>query len=84
MKTQIIDTIDKKIGHSLRVARVTAGVKQQDLAIEVGVNNTYISSIEAGRRCPSISLLKRIAVALDIPLGRLLLWVTLEDRSKDE
>jgi transcriptional regulator with XRE-family HTH domain len=45
---------------------------QEDLAEESGLHRTYISGIERGRRNPTIQILNRIAVALDIEPSLLL------------
>lgn len=64
---------DLNIGRTLKVLRVSAGLKQMDLAKKIDVSPNYLSLLEAGRKEPSLSLLKRISRALDVPLS-FLVW----------
>jgi transcriptional regulator with XRE-family HTH domain len=45
---------------------------QENLAEESGLHRTYISGIERGRRNPTLLILNRIAIALDIEPSLLL------------
>ena len=49
-------------------ARVQAGITQADLSKKTGVSQADISRLENGTRNPSISLLQRIADAMDMTL----------------
>jgi len=55
------------IGQRIRYYRQRLGLKQTDLARRANVNQGFLSEIERGRRRPSPSSLRAIAVALDIP-----------------
>lgn len=48
----------------LREAREAEGLTQTDLAEAVGIDNTYMSHIEAGRKTPSPQIMGRIAAKL--------------------
>lgn len=77
---------DLTIGRAIRLLRTTAGLSQKDLADRVSVNRTYVSHLEAGRRDPSLSLMKTIAHALEVPPGLLLavaLWADLPKEERD-
>lgn len=63
-----------KLGRALKVIRTASGIKQKDIAVELGVTPNYISLIEAGKREPSISFLKKFARILKVPTGLFLLW----------
>ena len=52
------------IGEVVRTLRVSAGLKQTDLAERAGVSTSSISLVEAGRREPTIKWLRSIAPAL--------------------
>jgi transcriptional regulator with XRE-family HTH domain len=52
------------IGEVVRTLRVSAGLKQSDLAERAGVSTSSISLVEAGRREPTIKWLRSIAPAL--------------------
>jgi transcriptional regulator with XRE-family HTH domain len=69
-----------KMGRALKVIRTASGIKQKDIAAKLGVTSNYISLIEAGKREPSISFLKKIARMLKVPTGLLLLWDEAESK----
>lgn len=54
------------IGEVVRTLRVSAGLKQTDLAERAGVSTSSISLVEAGRREPTIKWLRSIAPALGV------------------
>lgn len=66
---------DENIGKTIRVLRIAAGMKQKDLAAAVGIQPNSLSLIESGKREPSLSLIRSISNALDVPTG-LLFWET--------
>lgn len=71
------------IGRTIKVLRVSAGLKQLDLANRVKVSPNYLSLVEADRKEPSLSLLKKISNALDVPLA-FLVWESMDQtRSLD-
>ena len=51
-------------GRVLRRLRKNAGLSQEQLAFEAGVRRTYISLIELGQNQPTISVVFRLAAAL--------------------
>jgi transcriptional regulator with XRE-family HTH domain len=57
------------LGSLIRRARLKKGLKVMDVAKRVGLTSSSISQIERSKVSPSISTLKKIAVALDHPLG---------------
>jgi len=68
------------IGRNIKVFRTNAGLKQKELADKLGKQVQYLSAIENDKREPSLSLLRQIADALDVPASNLL-W---EDEAADE
>lgn len=60
-----------QLGMRIRYLRKQKGMSQLDLSLEAGVNKNYISDLERGSRNPSITLLEKIARALDIDLSTL-------------
>ena len=54
------------LGANIKIYRKTQGLSQAKLAERVDTATNYISAIEAGRRFPSVSMLEKIAIALDI------------------
>lgn len=56
---------------NLRVARVTAGLTQANLARKAGVSQRHISNIECGRRRGSLDAWQKILRALNLPASAL-------------
>ncbi|HEU4600054.1 MAG TPA: helix-turn-helix transcriptional regulator [Solirubrobacterales bacterium] len=59
-------------GDRLRVARERLELTQEEVAQRSGVHVTEISRMEAGKRDPKISTLRRLAKALEVKPGQLL------------
>ncbi|QEW32009.1 XRE family transcriptional regulator [Erwinia billingiae] len=60
------------LGNRVRNARGEKYFSQAELSIRCGLDRTYISGIESGKRNPSILSLKKVAIALEVPLASLL------------
>lgn len=60
-----------QLGKRIRYLRKLRKWSQLDLALESEVNKNYISDLEKGRRNPSVMVLNRIAIALNIDLATL-------------
>ena len=60
------------IGLNVRKYRRLAKLSQIELAVEVGIDRSYLSEIENGRTNPSVSVLYAIADALKIDIRELL------------
>ena len=54
-------------GQRIRAIRNRRGVSQEGLALQCGLDRTYISGIERGTRNPSLTNILKIATALDVP-----------------
>lgn len=54
----------KLLGQNVRRVRVAAGLSQEALALELGIDRTYISGIERGVRNPSIKIIVALAERL--------------------
>ena len=55
-------------GRKLASLRKARGWSRYRLATESGISRDHIGNIERGRKDPTISLLIRIAKALDVPI----------------
>ena len=61
-------------GLDLRLLRAYSGLKQLEMAKQLGISNSYLSQLEAGNREISLDVLKRYAVFLDVPASSLLFF----------
>lgn len=71
------------IGHTLKLLRTAANLKQGPLADDLGVTGNYLSLVENGHKEPSLTFLKKFAERLDVPLGYFL-WVALDEKESPE
>jgi transcriptional regulator with XRE-family HTH domain len=58
------------VARNLRRLRVQRGVSQENLAVDAGVDRTYVSRLERGLENPTIAVLDRLATALDASIGQ--------------
>lgn len=54
-------------GKALKIARALAGLQQKEVAELAGVNPSYISMIEMGKRQPSVKTIQKLSRALKMP-----------------
>lgn len=62
----------KLLGQNVRRVRAEAGLSQEALALELGIDRTYISGIERGVRNPSIKIIVALAERLNSSPAELL------------
>jgi len=65
------DCMSELLGRRLRALRRLKRLTQQDLAREVGISVSLLSTIERGMKYPQLDLIKRFARVLDVPLEEL-------------
>ena len=63
--------VRKIVGLNIRKARIDSGLSQEELAARMGVEQFYISGLEAGRRNPTLVTLWKAANALGVEVGML-------------
>ena len=54
-------------GRALKVARAISGLQQKELAEKSGLDASYLSLLEMGKRKPSLSAITKLTRALGIP-----------------
>jgi transcriptional regulator with XRE-family HTH domain len=54
------------VGRNVRRARIELGLTQEELADRAGTSQFYVSSLEAGRRNPTIETVHALAVAMGL------------------
>lgn len=67
-----ITDIAKRFGGRVRQMRKNAGLSQESFAVKCGLDRTYISGIERGRRNLSLRNIHLIANALDVSISELM------------
>jgi transcriptional regulator with XRE-family HTH domain len=60
------------IGEVLRQARQAAGMTQEVLAFEAGVDRTYISYLENDQQSPTLEMLSKLCKCLDVAVSELI------------
>ena len=60
--------VNKQLGMRIRYLREQRGMTLEDLSFDANVNKNYLSDLERGNRNPTVKILERIALALDISL----------------
>jgi transcriptional regulator with XRE-family HTH domain len=54
------------VGRNVRRARIEKGLTQEELAERAGTSQFYVSSLEAGRRNPTVVTVATLAQALGV------------------
>lgn len=60
-----------KLGENIRRLRKLKGFTQETFADHCGIHRNYISDMERGRRNPSVDILEKLAVALNVGVAKL-------------
>jgi transcriptional regulator with XRE-family HTH domain len=63
--------IKKKFGKNLKRIRLDKGISQESLALSADLDRTYIPSIEKGERNVSITVVEKLANALNVKISEL-------------
>jgi transcriptional regulator with XRE-family HTH domain len=58
-------------GRKLKKLRVTRGLSQERLALEAGINRTYLGGMERGEKNPSLLKIVAVAGVLEVPVTEL-------------
>jgi DNA-binding XRE family transcriptional regulator len=56
------------VGEHIRALRLDAGMTQETVALNAGLDRPSLVNIEAGKQAPSVDTLIRIAAALGVDL----------------
>jgi transcriptional regulator with XRE-family HTH domain len=56
------------VARNLRKLRVQCAVSQENLAVDAGIDRTYVSRLERGLENPTIAVLGRLAEALNVEI----------------
>lgn len=66
MDVRMRRTPPAEFGEVLREAREAVGLTPSETARHVGVTASYLSKLERGTRCPSVTVAERLAVILQL------------------
>lgn len=64
-------------GKTIKRYRIQRGLTQKELAEEAGITPSYLSSLEKGKKEPSIALIKKICNVLKLPY-EIMFWESVE------
>lgn len=67
-----MEDVRQILATNMRLARIAAGISQEELAHRAGIDRTYVSGIERGKRNPTITVVARFAKALGTTTANLL------------
>jgi transcriptional regulator with XRE-family HTH domain len=62
------------LNEALRLVRVFHDVSQKDMAARLQISPPYLSEIEAGKKEPTLQLLRRYSEELNIPMSSILFF----------
>jgi transcriptional regulator with XRE-family HTH domain len=54
------------VAWNLRKLRVRSGLSQEKLAVDAGLDRTYVGGLERGNENPTVAVLDRLAAALSV------------------
>ena len=63
--------ITEDLGRRIRELRQKTGLSQEKFALKIGMDRTYFSSVEAGKRNIAIVNIKKLADGLGVTLSEL-------------
>lgn len=70
-KASRIPALVEALGQEIKARRLELGLTQEDLATDIGIDRPFVSLMEVGRKQPSLSVLFRVALGLDLTLADL-------------
>lgn len=59
------------VGRNIRRIRVAKGIAQERLAFDANVDRSYLGGMERGEHNPTVDVLERVAVTLNVTLAEL-------------
>jgi len=64
--------VSKKLGDNIKRIRTKKNMTQGDICRALNLDRGYVSSLESGKRNPTLAMIQRIAHALGVSLDELL------------
>ncbi|MGA2402503.1 MAG: helix-turn-helix transcriptional regulator [Syntrophobacteraceae bacterium] len=66
-----LNNIQNRFGQRMRTLRVAKGLSQEEFAANCGLDRTYISGVERGRRNISLKNIEVVAQSLGVKISEL-------------
>ncbi len=63
--------VDSQFGRRLKQLRLERNMTQEQMAVRFGIDRSYISDVERGRKSMSLSMLEVVALGMKISLSEL-------------
>ena len=54
------------VARNLRILRKQKGLSQEELAFQAGINRNYVGQIEREEKSPTVDMLEKLGLALEI------------------
>jgi transcriptional regulator with XRE-family HTH domain len=70
-KASRVPALIEALGQEIKARRLELGLTQEDLATDIGIDRPFVSLMEVGKKQPSLSVLFRVALGLDLTLAEL-------------
>lgn len=64
--------ISKKLGQNFKKIRLKRNLSQARIAKQLKVDRAYVSSLENGKKNPTLKTINKLAKMLNVPINRLL------------
>lgn len=71
MKINELIDINFEFGQRIKYLRSRQNISQEELSFRCGINKNYLSDIERGTRNPTLKVIEKIALGLNIELSEL-------------
>jgi transcriptional regulator with XRE-family HTH domain len=59
----------ERVAWNIRRLRVASGIAQEALAVDAGIDRTYVSRLERNMENPTVAVLERLALALEVEIA---------------
>ena len=60
------------VARNLRVLRKQRGLSQEELAFQAGINRNYVGQIEREEKSPTVDIIEKICISLEVSPSALL------------
>lgn len=68
----------KDFGQRLKILRKYKKMSQDDVSLSSGINRSYLSDIENGKSSPTLDIIEKLAIALNIAPHEFLIFSVAE------